>query len=162
LDSLLASDVVLDQGHIGWAVRLSSRYPTIEVRIADAQLRAEDSVLLALIVRALVDTSLRQPAGPGPLLPEILDLAFWQAAKHGIMGNQVEPGNGRAISTNRLLGALLQHIRESLAMNGDTDFVQAGLERLARDGNGAQRQRDSYGRGGLGRVISDAGEELTA
>ena len=162
MDTLVASDVVLDQGHIGWAARLSNRYPTIEVRIADAQLRAEDSVLLALIVRALVDTSLRAPAPTEPLLPEVLDLAFWQAAKHGLIGNQVDPVTGRAISTNQLLVALLQLIGEALAVNGDTDFVQTGLERLARDGNGAQRQRTSLGRGGLGQVISDAGEELTA
>jgi carboxylate-amine ligase len=119
-------------------------------------------VLLALIVRALVDTSLRAPAATEPLLSEVLDLAFWQAAKHGLTGNQVDPVTGRAISTKQLLVALLRLIGEALAMHGDTDFVLTGLERLARDGNGAQRQRASLRRGGLGQVISDAGEELTA
>jgi len=162
LDTLLASEVVVDEGHIGWAARLSSRYPTVEVRIADAQLRAEDSVLLALLVRALVDTSLRAPATGRPLLPEVLDLAFWQAAKHGMVGNQVDPGSGRTLETGRLLQALLQLIGEALSLNGDTDFVHGGLERLARHGNGAQRQRNSFQRGSLVQVVGDAGEELTA
>ena len=162
LDTLLASDVVLDQGHIGWAARLSGRYPTLEVRIADAQLRAEDSVLLALLVRALVDASLQAPATARPLLPEGLDLAFWQAAKHGMVGDQVDPGSRRTLPTGRLLEALLQLVGEALSRNGDTDFVHAGLQRLARHGNGAQRQRNSFQRGGLAQVVVDAGEELTA
>ncbi|GAA1499267.1 carboxylate-amine ligase [Paeniglutamicibacter kerguelensis] len=162
LATLLASDVVLDQGHIGWAARLSSRYPTVEIRIADAQLRSEDSVLLALMVRALVDTCLHDTSATDHLLPEVLDLAFWQAAKHGMKGNQVAPETGQATSTEKQLAALLDHIRDALAANGDSDFVLSGLERLARGGNGAQRQRDSYARGGLRQVISDANEELTA
>lgn len=160
--SLLASDVVVDQCHIGWAARLSSRYPTVEIRIADAQLRSEDSVLLALMVRALVDTILHAPAPVDQLLPEVLDLAFWQAAKHGMTGNQVDPGSGQAINTDQLLTALLQRIGDALATNGDRDFVMSGLERLTRGGNGAQRQRESYSQGGFRQVISDAHVELTA
>lgn len=135
---------------------------TVEIRIADAQLRSEDSVLLALMVRALVDTCLHDTAATGHQLAEVLDLAFWQAAKHGMQGNQVDPENGQAISTEKLLAAMLSRIADALAANGDSDFVLSGLERLARGGNGAQRQRDSYSRGGLRQVVSDANGELTA
>ena len=79
-----------------------------------------------------------------------------------MVGNQVDPGNGRTLGTGLLLEALLQLIGEALSLNGDTDFVHAGLERLARHGNGAQRQRNSFQRGGLVQVVGDAGEELTA
>lgn len=160
--SLLSSDVVLDNGHIGWAARLSSRYPTVEIRISDAQLRSEDSVLLALIVRALVDTCLQNKPSAENLLPEVLDLAYWQAAKHGMEGNQVLPASGQAITTDLLLAELLNHIQGALARNGDSDFVVSGLERLARVGNGARRQRESFAQGGLRQVIDDANQELTA
>lgn len=76
LERLMNSDVLLDGGHIGWAARLSANYPTIEARVADSQLRAEDSVLLALVVRALVDTAVENPGMAEDYPPEVLDLAF--------------------------------------------------------------------------------------
>ncbi|WP_411734706.1 glutamate--cysteine ligase [Paeniglutamicibacter sp.] len=159
---VLGSDAVLDAGHIGWAARLSCNYPTVEIRVADAQLRAEDSVTLALVIRALVETSIHAPHRETGLHNEMLDLAFWQAAKHGLGGNQLDPETGHAIPVQHMLGALAERIRDALAENGDSDLVDATLERLPRDGNGARRQRESLARGGLARVIADAATDLTA
>ena len=162
LATLLGTDALLDQGHIGWAARLSSRYPTVEIRIPDTQMRSEESVLLALIVRALVNTSLDAPAVSDSFLPEIMDIGLWQGAKHGLRGNQIDPATGRPVPTKLLLDRLLQYIRVSLDASGDTDFVHQGLATWAHTGNGAQRQRQSHARGGVRQVIRDAGGELTA
>lgn len=91
LGFMLSSDVVLDAGHIGWAARLSERFPTVEVRISDAQPCPEHSLLLALLVRALVGTFLSHPDKSSSPHPEVLDLAYWQAAKNGMTGNQLDP-----------------------------------------------------------------------
>ncbi|WP_312179037.1 YbdK family carboxylate-amine ligase [Arthrobacter sp.] len=80
LANLLETDVVLDAGHIGWAARLSQHYPTLEVRVSDAQLEARDSVLLAALVRGLVTTVLADADRPEQD-PEMLDAALWQAAR---------------------------------------------------------------------------------
>lgn len=95
MQCVLASDVVLDAGHISWGARLSTHYPTVEVRVTDAQMSASNTVLIALIVRSLVDTSFD---GAPPLLAslaDVLDLAQWQAAKFGLHGNQFDPLDGR-------------------------------------------------------------------
>ncbi len=92
---VLGADVVLDSGHVRWGARLSTMYPTLEVRVADAQLGASNSILLALVVRSLVDTSLN---GAPPLfqpMPEALDLAQWQAAKFGLRATISIPSTGR-------------------------------------------------------------------
>lgn len=102
------------------------------------------------------------PPRPSPCSRKFLDLAFWQAAKHRMKGNQVDPASGRATSTDRLLAALLHRIADALTRNGDSDFVMSGLHQVTRGGNGAQRQRDSYAHGCVRQVISDAGEVLTA
>lgn len=162
LATMLGTDALLDQGHIGWAARLSSRYPTVEIRIPDSQMRAEESVLLALIVRALVNTSLEAPRVSDSFLPEIMDIALWQGAKHGLGGNQIDPASGRPVPTDQLLTRMFQHIRVSLEASGDIDFVRQGLERWARTGNGAQRQRRSHAQGGVRQVIRDAVGELTS
>ena len=162
LAKILGSDVVLDAGHIGWAARLSNHYPTMEIRISDAQLQANKSVALALIIRALVETIIREPDTQVGLNPELLDLAFWQAAKHGLEGNQLDPETGDSIRSDQLVRVLLSHIRGALDENGDVEFVKAATDRLLTRGNGAWRQRESMARGGISRVISDAANAFTA
>lgn len=162
LSVLLASDVLLDAGHIGWAARLSRSYPTVEIRVADAQLRAEDSLSLALVIRALVETGIREPLREDGLPAELLDLAFWQAAKHGLDGNQLDPATGHGIPADHMVAALLRRIGDALDEGGDRDLVGSWLQRLLADGNGARRQRNSLAAGGLARVLSDAAADLTA
>lgn len=163
LEFMLSSDVILDSGHIGWAARLSQRYPTVEVRIADAQLCPEDSVLLALLVRSLVDTFLARPEQPPNPLPEVLDLAYWQAAKHGMSGNQLDPGNGGAsVTTAQRIGSLFGLVERALIANGDRDLVETALAQRISGGNGAARQRRSFARGGFRQVLADAGAEATS
>lgn len=156
LSQVLGSDVVLDAGHIGWAARLSHNYPTVEIRVADAQLRAADSVALALAIRALVETSVHQPLPESGLRSELLDLATWQAAKHGLDGNQLDPETGRSVSPERMVGALLRRIGDALEESGDKEEVEAALGRMLADGNGARLQRESLAFGGLLGVVTNA------
>ncbi len=160
LGSILGTEAVLDHGHIGWAVRLSENYPTIELRVADTQLRAYDAVLLAVLTRALVDTAV---AGEAPLpvfLPELLDLALWQAAKHGIEGNQLDPLSGNAVPTVEHVHRLLHVIETELRSNGDYDFVVHSLRNLLETGNGAMRQRAAFMEGSISHVLHNAHAEM--
>lgn len=151
IQRLLETEVVLDTGHIGWAARLSERFPTIEVRVADAQLEARDAVLLAALVRGLVSTILTAaetgaaPAAPDD--PELLDAALWQAGRYGLGGNLVRPGGGIRTAADQL-AALLDYIRPALEDAGDVDFVRAGLDRMLAGGAGAERQRAAMAGGG--------------
>ncbi|GAA1496809.1 carboxylate-amine ligase [Paeniglutamicibacter kerguelensis] len=153
---MLDSDVVLDPGHISWGARLSTHYPTVEVRVADTQMNASNTVLLALIARALVDTSING-APPGlPPLAEALDLAQWQAAKFGLHGNHLDPLDGTRTSAAGMLRSLMGYIQHALKQNGDSDYVAAGLARLLEHGTGAGIQRDRFHRGGFNAVLDEA------
>ena len=56
---LLGTGVLLDEAMAYFDARLSARYPTVEVRVADVCLRAEDTVLIAALCRGLVETAAR-------------------------------------------------------------------------------------------------------
>ena len=70
---LIGQGAALDERSVYFLARLSPRYPTVEVRIADVCLDAGTAVLLAGLIRALVATALaearrgtpRRPRRPG-------------------------------------------------------------------------------------------------
>ena len=60
VDNMLGTGTLIDEGMVYFDVRLSRHYPTVEVRVADVCLRVNDAVLLASLVRALVETAARE------------------------------------------------------------------------------------------------------
>src|SRR5690606_22187467 len=69
VQAYVRSGVILDPAMVYWIARLSNRYPTVEFRLADAQLRPSHSVAFAVIVRALVDQAVHdaEDGRPRPL-----------------------------------------------------------------------------------------------
>src|SRR3954453_11334472 len=69
IDDVLATGTAVDTGMVYFDARLSANWPTVEVRVADVALRAEDAVTHAGLVRGLVDTAAAEwrarRAGPG-------------------------------------------------------------------------------------------------
>ena len=73
---LIHRKAALDRPNVKFLARLSPRYPTVEVRVADVCLDLDDAVLLAGLVRALVTTAIQEaddgvpvraaPAQPAP------------------------------------------------------------------------------------------------
>jgi carboxylate-amine ligase len=127
--------------------RLSATWPTVEVRVADVALRVEDAVLLAGLVRGLVDTAAEEwRAGePAPdVRTEVLRVAGWRAARSGLSGDLVDPRTGRPAPAADVLAALVEHVRKALARHGDEPLVDAGVAELLRRGSGAVLQRAVY------------------
>ena len=78
IEQMVASGTLIDPGMVYFDARLSERYPTVEIRIADVCLRAEDAVLIAALARALVETEARdwREGKPAPQArTEVLRLA---------------------------------------------------------------------------------------
>ncbi len=147
VDDLLATDTVLDQGMVYFDARLSATWPTVEVRVADVALRVEDAVLLAGLVRGLVDTAAEEwRAGePAPdVRTEVVRVAGWRAARSGLSGDLVDPRTGRPAPAGDVLAALVEHVRPALARHGDEPLVDAGVAELLRRGSGAVLQRAVY------------------
>ena len=144
---LVATDTVLDEGMLYFDARLSVTWPTVEVRVADVALRVEDAVLLAGLVRGLVETAARHwRAGvPAPeVRTELLRVAGWRAGRSGLTGDLVDPRTGRPAPAAEVVHALVAHVREALTDSGDLDLVEHGLAEVLRRGTGATRQREVF------------------
>lgn len=139
--SLVAAGSMLDETMILWWSRPSSSFPTIEVRVADVCPRTEDTVLIAALVRALVATDL-----PAAELPsELVDAAHWNAARTGLTGTLLDARTGKARAAWSLVSELAELTTPALRAHGDLDVVLSGLDRLRREGTGADRQRRLLG-----------------
>ncbi|WP_028046440.1 glutamate--cysteine ligase [Cellulomonas sp. URHE0023] len=137
IKDLLRSGTILDEGMVYFDARLSSRYPTVEVRVADVCLDVGDAALQAALVRALADTT-TSPVDPPRT--ELLRAAGWRAARSGLTGDLVDPLSGNPVPAADAVGTLVEHVRPALVANGDLDFVEQQVNTLLRRGNGAIQQ----------------------
>lgn len=159
VSALLATGTLLDQGMIYFDARLSAAFPTVEVRVCDVCPDVEDCVLLAALVRGLVETAARDWAAglPAPEVPvQVLRLAAWRACRSGLDGSLVHPLTHRPASAREVADAVVEYAGAALDEAGDLDTVRAGIERLLTCGTGARWQRDTYAARGAAAVVSEA------
>jgi carboxylate-amine ligase len=136
---LLRSKSAMDEGMIYFDARLSSHYPTVEIRVPDVCQRVKDAVLVAGLARALVDTAATgwRHAAPAPDVPAmVVRGAGWHAARWGLGDHLVDPRDGVPRAAGQVLEALLHHVEPALRANGDADLVAAGVDRVLARGNG--------------------------
>jgi carboxylate-amine ligase len=161
---LADSGVLVDEGTLYWDIRPSSRFPTIELRVADVPVTAEESVLLAALARGLVVTALeavaRGDTGPRPR-HELLRAACWRAARDGLAATWLDPLTAKPVGVDHAVESLVDHVRPALSELGDLDAVTLGLRRLWTAGSGADRQRAAFAhRGCLTGVVDYLAEHM--
>jgi len=165
IQEMVGTGTIIDPGMVYFNARLSDRYPTIEVRIADVCLRTGDAVLIAGLVRALVETEARAWRD-GKLPPrarnELLRLAAWRASRSGLDGALLSPLTGKPEPAAAVVTALVEHCRDALADAGDAGAVAELLADLLARGNGAAFQREEFRRSGRLPEMIDHAASVTA
>jgi carboxylate-amine ligase len=151
LAEMLAAEVTLDAGMVYFDARLSAHAPTVETRIADVCLLPGDAAVLAVLVRALVETAAAEwragvPVDPVPT--SMLRLASWRASRSGLEDDLLHPVTHRPCPAADVVEALLRHVRDGWADEGERAEAEGGVRDILRRGTGAARQR---------RVMASAG-----
>jgi carboxylate-amine ligase len=134
----------LDERGVYFLARLSPRFPTVEVRVADVCLDAATAVLVAGLTRALVATALADARRGIPVhaAPGLwVKAGLIAAARHGLTGPGVDPFTGQAVTAHSLLARLLDHVHPALSDRSDAGTIATLLDRLHDRGTGADRQR---------------------
>lgn len=133
---LVNAGLALDVAGIYLLARLSARYPTIEVRVADTCLTVDDTVFFAAVVRALV----------AALIDDVRQAATALPAPTALVSDQLlSAAYGRLPVRGPRLAAPIRRLLEKagpqLDVAGDAAAASAGLARLRGGGTGADRQR---------------------
>ncbi|WP_130178949.1 YbdK family carboxylate-amine ligase [Cryobacterium sp. SO1] len=175
---LLGIGGTVDLGVIMWDVRLSEHLPTIEFRVADAQLDAETTLFITALCRAFVAHSLAVPAAryaaaraSAQMPSELLSAALLHSAHHGMRHQIFDPLVGGLAPAAECLDRFVRMLEPDLEELGDAALTREAVARLRIDGTGAARQRAAFQRGGppeLGRLLTasmtprEDGERVTA
>ena len=156
--------MILDRGSLYLDARLSHHQSTVEVRVADVCPDVRVTVLLAVLVRALVETvAAHGSTVDGAAVRDrplagttTLRAATWQASRAGLTGHLVHPATGRLAPAGRVMGDLVTFVRPALVETGDLALVEEGMGRVLRQGGEATRQREVLRRTGhLAAVVAD-------
>lgn len=157
--ALVRSGAALDVASIYFDARLSERYPTVEIRVADVGQRVRDDVLVAGLCRGLVDAATAGELPPPQLPFAVTRAAGWRAARYGLSDTLVDPVDGRPRPAHTVLDRVIDAIRPALRRHGDEEAVRSAIETTVREGTGAHRQRRS---GGPRAAVADAVEQFLA
>jgi carboxylate-amine ligase len=150
VDQLVGSNAALDEQGIYFWARLSPRYPTVEIRIADACLTVPDAVLLTGLCRAAVMTAIAEEMAGQPVhaaSDRVLVAAAYSAARRGLSAIVVHPWRGGWVSAAALQPELMARLTPALEASGDRRIVETLLTARLRRGSGADRQRSLWHRG---------------
>jgi len=149
--ALVEAGVLVDGAMTFWLARPSPRWPTVEVRAADAAATADEALLQAALVRGLVGAALAdlEAGREAPRADaQMCAAALWNAARHGLDRTLTDPVARRPVPAWRRVDDLVARAAPALAATGDLDTVLTLLEAVRRAGTGADRQRRAARRGG--------------
>jgi carboxylate-amine ligase len=154
--SLIDTGAARDEGMLYFDARLSATQPTVEVRICDVCADPAEAVVVAALVRGLVETAATSWADREPTWRvEWLRAAQWRASRYGLGERLVHPTSGDLRPAREVVEALISAVEPALDQAGDLDRVRVGLERAIHE-NGAARQRAAHARtGDVAGVVDD-------
>jgi glutamate---cysteine ligase / carboxylate-amine ligase len=142
VDLLTRTRSIIEATQLWWSVRPHHGFGTVELRICDAQTRADESTALAgLITACIAQAALDHDEGvPFEHPPRrLVEENFWRAIRHGQDGSLIDLERAEEFPAGAVSERLLAWTAPARAALGlDVDLPAQ---------NGAQRQRRSLARG---------------
>ena len=158
---IVASAGVEDYTFLWWDIRPHPKLGTLEVRAMDGQARIGAVCGLSALVHGLVLASIEAAPGGPPLPREALVEASYRAGRDGL---DATVWDGEGLRPVRELGAAAIERARPYARELGVDGALAEVERILREGNGADRMRAAHESGGmpgvLQRLVAETAEPL--
>ncbi|HEX6752646.1 MAG TPA: YbdK family carboxylate-amine ligase [Solirubrobacterales bacterium] len=157
-NQLISAAGVDDYTHIWWDVRPHPQLGTVEVRAVDVQMDAVGSSAIAALVQAIAARELADPSDVD-LSREALEESYFQAASHGldaeILLDSAAPEPAREVC-RRALDSVRPYAQEL-----GSEAALTEIERILREGNGADEQRRVHRKAGMKGLLSHLAERTS-
>lgn len=142
VDLLVRTGRIEDASKIWWDLRLSSNFPTLELRVTDVCTRLEDGITIAALYQATVHMLLslrRRNQRWRHYLRALIAENRWIAQRHGASGELLDFGRGEAVPFRDLVEELIGLISAEADALGCRAEVERARE-IAAGGTSADRQ----------------------
>jgi len=153
-DAMTAAEVD-DYTFVWWEVRPHPRLGTVEMRAMDSQSSLASTAGLAALVQALAKHA-AEAASNSYVRREVIAEASFRAGRDGTAATL--PDGDSLVPVREIAGRLVELVRPHARELG-SDGPLEEIERILRDGNGADRQRAAYANGGIPAVLERLIEE---
>lgn len=138
------SGSLLPDGDCWWALRPSSRFPTLELRISDACPQLEDGLCIAALFRQMVEWAVKFPGPcPPPDQPALWreQENYWRAMRLGRRGQFIDGQDGACTAQQWL--DQLQNILQAVS-DDDTRQAFEQARRILLFGTSADHQLNTF------------------
>jgi glutamate---cysteine ligase / carboxylate-amine ligase len=123
---LYATRSIEEHTQLWWSVRPHLAFPTVEVRICDAQPDLGEAQSLAALIHALGARFARalDEGEPLPLLPHrLIEENLWRAIRYGLSGGLIDFAAGEVVAARARLEQLLEWVAPVAAEVGAAAFL---------------------------------------
>ncbi len=152
VDLLVRTDAIVEYTQVWWSIRPHLSFGTVEVRICDAQVTAQESEALASLITACVAQAARDVDAGTPFTDHprsLIEENLWRAVRYGLEGEMIDFDRGQREPTSEAVARVLEWTAPARA--------ELGIELAFPALNGTQRQRQMHESGaGLEEVFAAA------
>jgi glutamate---cysteine ligase / carboxylate-amine ligase len=142
VDTLIKTGCIQDSSKIWWDIRPHSKYPTLEFRICDVPMLADETIALAALIQAVVAKLyklIQQNLGFRLYRRLLINENKWRASRYGLEGKMIDFGKKTEVDTIDLIKELLEFVDDTvdeLGSRKEIDYIQ----QIFKNGTGARRQ----------------------
>jgi carboxylate-amine ligase len=150
---LFETGSITEHTQLWWSVRPHFSFPTVEIRICDAQPDLAEAQSLAALMFALTARIARALDEREPLLvppPRLIEENFWRAIRYGLSGGLIDFDRGVVVPARARLEALIEWVLPVAEELGAAAFL------AVPPANAAERQRARHAEGAtLEQIFAD-------
>ena len=146
IEVLTNAGLIEDATMLWWDVRLSHRFPTIELRITDVCTRLDDAAAIAALFVCIVRMLYRLRRDNQrwrTYAPMLINENRWRAQRYGLDEGLVDFGKGEIVPCADLFEELIALTREDAEALGCTDELNH-IREIVKGGTGAHRQLEVF------------------
>ncbi len=146
IEHLVNTGSIEDATKIWWDIRPSSRFPTLEMRVADVCTDINDCASIAAIYQALISMlyRLREKNQRWRIYPRLtLEENRWRAMRHGVNGKLIDLGIGKSVPFKQLAIEMVELLEEDAGRLGTINELKH-IKTIVKRGTSADRQRKIF------------------
>jgi carboxylate-amine ligase len=139
---LIKTNCIDNAKKIWWDIRLHPHFPTLEFRVCDIPLRAEETLAIAALIQATVAKLYKlHAANTGFRLYRraLIMENKWRALRYGIDGKLIDFGKGTEVPLKDLMYEYLHLIDDVVDELGSREQINY-IHKILAEGSGADRQ----------------------